>query len=67
MKSRSITIKKEAQKIKKLCIKTLIESTEEYHKYNNTRKLYLINQFKKGDQHKFNMIRNKKRRIDNEY
>jgi uncharacterized protein YqeY len=62
MKSRSITIKstKNNWELKKLYIKTVIESTEEYHKYNNTRKLYHINQFKKGDQHKFNTIRNKK-------
>jgi hypothetical protein len=61
MKSRSITIKSTQNnwELKKLYIKTVIESTEEYHKYN-TRKLYQINQFKKGDQHKFNMIRNKK-------
>jgi len=38
-----------------------MESTEEDQKYNNTRKMYpTINQFKKGYQHKFNMIRNKK-------
>jgi len=38
-----------------------MESIEEDQKYNNTRKMYqTINQFKKGYQHKFNMIRNKK-------
>ena len=38
-----------------------MESIEEDQKYNNTRKMYqTINQFKKGHQHKFNMIRNKK-------
>ena len=32
-----------------------------YQNYNNTTKMYQkINQFKKGYQHKFNMIRNKK-------
>ena len=57
--------RKEAHKIirnkKKLYIKNVIESIEEDQKYNNTRKMYqTINQFKKGYQHKFNMIRNKK-------
>ena len=57
--------RKEAHKIirnkKKLYIKNVIESIEEYQKYNNTRKMYqTINKFKKGYQHKFNMIRNKK-------
>ena len=56
--------KKEKHKIirnkKKLYIKNVIESIEEYQKYNNTRKMYqTINQFKKGYQHTFNMIRNK--------
>ena len=38
-----------------------MESIEEDQKYNNTRKMYqTINKFKKGYQHKFNMIRNKK-------
>jgi len=47
--------------MKKLYIKDVIESTEEDHKYNNTRNMYqTINQFNKGYQHKFNMIRNKK-------
>ncbi len=57
--------RKEAHKIirnkKKLYIKNVTESTEEDQKYNNTRKMYqIINQLKKGHQHKFNMIRNKK-------
>jgi len=46
---------------KKLYIKNVIESIED-QKRNNTRKMYqTINQFKKGYQHKFNMIKNKKR------
>jgi len=57
--------RKEAQKIirnkKKLYIKNVTELTEEDQNNNNTRKMYqTINQFKKGCQHKFNMIRNKK-------
>jgi len=66
MKSRSITIKekKSTKKIrnkKKLHIKNVTELIEEAEKYNNTRKMYqTVNQFKKGYQHKFNMIRNKK-------
>ena len=56
--------RKEAHKIirnkKNLYIKNVTESTEEDQKYN-TRKMYqTINQFKKGSQHKFNIIRNKK-------
>jgi len=63
--------RKEAHKklgiIKKICIKNVMESIEEDQKYNNTRKQYqTINQFKKGYQHKFNMIRNKKRGIGGE-
>jgi len=55
---------KKAHKIirnkKKLHIKSVIESTEEDQKYNNTRKMYqTINQLKKGYQHKFNVIKNK--------
>jgi uncharacterized protein YqeY len=39
----------------------VMESIEENQKQNNTRKMYqIINQFKKGYQHKFNAIRNKK-------
>ena len=46
---------------KKLYIKNTIESIEEDQKYNNAIKMCkTINQFKKGYQHKFNMIRNKK-------
>jgi len=57
--------RKEAHKIirkkKKLYIKNVIESVEEDQEYNNTRKMYqTINQFKKGYQHKFNMIGNRK-------
>ena len=59
--------RKEAHKIirnkKKLYFKNVIESVAD-QKHNNTRKIYqTINQFKKGYQHKFNMIWNKKRRI----
>jgi len=55
--------RKEAHKIirnkKKLYIKKVQESIED-QKYN-TRKMYLtVIQFKKGYQHKFKMIRNKK-------
>ena len=47
--------------IRKLYIKNVRESIEAAQKYNNPRKTYqTINQFKKGYQHKFNMIRNKK-------
>ena len=64
--------RKEAHKklgiIKNICIKNAMESIEEHQKYNNIRKLYqTINQFKKGYQHKFNMIRKQKRRIGNEF
>jgi len=57
--------RKEAHKLirnkKKLYIRNVIESIEEDQKHNNTRKIYhTINQFKKGYQHKFHMIRNKK-------
>jgi len=46
---------------KKLHIKNLIESTQEDQKYNNTMKMHqTINQFKRGYQHKFNIITNKK-------
>ena len=42
-------------------MKNVIESIEEDQKHNNTRKIYqIINQFKKGYQHKFSIIRNKK-------
>jgi hypothetical protein len=64
--------RKEAHKIirnkKKTYMKNVIESIEEDQKHNNTRKMYqTVNQFKKGYQHKFSIIRNKKRRIGNEY
>jgi hypothetical protein len=46
---------------KKVYMKMVIESIEEDQKQNNTRKMYqTISQFKKGYQHKFNAIRNKK-------
>jgi len=59
-------IRKKAHKIirkkKKLYIINVIESIEEDQKYNNIRKMYqTINPFKKGKQHKFNTIRNKKK------
>ena len=42
-------------------MKNITESTEEDQKHNNTRKIYeTVNQFKKGYQHKFSIIRNKK-------
>ena len=42
-------------------MKNVIELIEEDKKHNNTRKMYqTINQFKRGYQHKFNAIRNKK-------
>ena len=42
-------------------MKNVIESIEEDQKHNNTRKMYqTVNQFKKGYQHKFTIIRNKK-------
>jgi len=57
--------RKEAHKIirkkKKVYMKNITDSTEEYQKHNNTRKMYqTVNQFKKGYQHKFSIIRNKK-------
>jgi len=56
--------RKEAHKIirnkKKTYMKNVTESTED-QKHNNTRKMYqTVNQFKKGFQNKFNIIRNKK-------
>ena len=56
--------RKEAQKIirnrKKTYAKNVIELVEEDQKHNNTRKTYqTVNQFKKGYQHKFSIIRNK--------
>jgi len=64
--------RKEPQKIirnkKKTYMKNVIESIEEDQKCNNTREMYqTVNQFKKGYQHKFSIIRNKKGRISNEY
>jgi len=42
-------------------MKNVIESIEEDQKHNNTRKMYqTVNQFKKGYQHKFSIIRSKK-------
>ena len=57
--------RKEAHKIirnkKKVYTKNEIESVEEDQKHNNTRKMYqTINEFKKGYQHKFSIIRDKK-------
>ena len=49
-------------------MKHVIESIEEDKNRNNRRKMYqTVNQFKKGYQHKFSIIKNKKRRIGNEY
>jgi hypothetical protein len=64
--------RKEAHKIirnkKKTYMKNVMELTEKDQKQNNTRKMYqMVNQFKKGYQHTFSIIRGKKRRIDNEY
>jgi len=60
--------RKEAHKIirnkKKTCMKNVTESIEEDQKPNNTRKMYqTVNQFKKGYQHKFSIIRNKNREM----
>ena len=53
---------------KKTHAKNVMESIEEDQKHNNTRKMYqTVNQFKKGYQHKFSIIRNQKRRNGNEY
>ena len=42
-------------------MKNVIVSIEEDQKHNNTRKMYqTVNQFKKGHQHKFSIMRNKK-------
>ena len=42
-------------------MKNVIESIEEDQKHNNTRKIYqTLNQFKKGYQHKFSILRSKK-------
>jgi len=42
-------------------MKNVIESIEVGQKHNNVRKMYqTVNQFKKGHQHKFSIIRNKK-------
>ena len=69
MKSRSITIKeKKAHKIirnkKKTYMKNVTEPIEEDQKHNNIRKMYqTVNQFKKGYQHTFCIIRNKKGKL----
>ena len=48
----------------KTYIKNVLESIEEDQKHNNTRKMYqTVNQFKKGYQHKFSIIRNKQREL----
>ena len=57
--------RKEAHKIirnkKKTYVKNVIESIEEDQKHNNSKKMYqTVNQFKKGYQHTFGIIRNKK-------
>ena len=57
--------RKEAHKIirnrKKTSTKNVTESIEEEQKQNNITKMYqTVNQFKKGYQHKFSIIRNKK-------
>ena len=56
--------RKEAHKIirkKKVYMKNVTYSIEEYQNHNNTRKIYqTVNQYKKGHQHKFSIIRNKK-------
>ena len=57
--------RKEAHKIitnrKKTSTKNVTESIEEEQKHNNITKMYqTVNQFKKGYQHKFSIIRNKK-------
>jgi len=57
--------RKETHKIirnkKKTYMKNVIESIEEDQKHNNTWKMYqTVNQFKKGYQHKFSIIRSKK-------
>jgi hypothetical protein len=42
-------------------MKNVTESIEEDKKHNNTRKMHqTVNQFKKGYEHKFSIIRNKK-------
>jgi Glu-tRNA(Gln) amidotransferase subunit E-like FAD-binding protein len=59
--------RKETHKIirnkKKTYMKNVIESIED-QKHKNTRKMYqTVNQFKKGHQHKYSTIRNKKREL----
>jgi len=50
--------------MKKTYMKNVIESIEEVQKHNNTSKMYqTVNQFKKGYQHKFSIIRNKKEEL----
>jgi len=45
-------------------MKNVTESKEEDQKHNNTRKMYqTVDQFKKGYQHKFSIIRNKKEEL----
>jgi len=42
-------------------MKNVIDLIEEHQKHNNTSKMYqTVNQFKKGYQHKFSIITNKK-------
>jgi len=57
--------RKESHKIirnkKKTYMENVIESIEEDQKHNNTRKMYkTVKQLKKGYQHKFSIIKNKK-------
>jgi len=50
--------------IRKRHVKNVTESIEEDRKHNNTRKMYrTVNQFKKGYQHKFSVIRNRKGKL----
>jgi len=60
--------RKETHKIirnkKKTYMKDVIESIEEDQKHNTTKKMYQrVNQFKKGYQHKFSIIRNKRGKL----
>jgi len=50
------------RKKKKVYMKNVIQSIEEDQKHNKRRKMYqTVKQFKKGYQHKFSIIRNKKK------
>ena len=56
--------RKEAHEIirnkKKTYMKNVIESIEEDQKHNTTEMYQAVNQFMKGQQHKFSIFRNKK-------